>query len=63
MKILHTLKAGWLLLAMLAAVAVGEVIAWQISRAYDVRFAPALVAALCLGLVAFVVSLIYDGTD
>lgn len=61
MKFLHALKTGWLWISMLAAIGVGELVAWQISRAYDVRFAPALIAALCLGLVAFVAALIHDG--
>lgn len=61
MKHLHTLRTPWFVLAMVVAVTIGELVAWQISRAYHVRFAPALVAAICVGLVAFIVSLIYDG--
>lgn len=63
MKTFHTLKARWLLTAMLAAVVVGETIAWQISEALGIRFDPTAVAAVCVGAVAVVVAAIYDGRD
>jgi hypothetical protein len=63
MKILHTLKTSWLILAMIVAVVIGETVAWQVSRAFDLRFPAFAVGAVSVGLVAFIVSLIYDGTD
>jgi len=63
MKILHTLKPSWFILAAVAAIAVGEWIAWQIARAFDFRFSGFAVAAISVAILAFVVSLIYDGTD
>lgn len=60
---LHTLKTSWLIAAMVVAVAVGEALGWQISRAFDVRFPAVAVAALSVGLVAVVVSFLYDGSD
>ena len=63
MKMLHTLKTSWLIAAMVVAVAVGEALGWQISRAFDVRFPAVAVAALSVGLVAVVVSFLYDGSD
>lgn len=62
MKI-HTLKTPWLIAAMMVAVAIGETIAWQISRVYDVRFWSVGAAAVCVGLVAFAVSVLYDGHE
>jgi uncharacterized membrane-anchored protein len=63
MKTLHVLKARWLLLAMVAVTTLGEIIAWQATRSFGVRFAPAAVAAVCVGLTAAVVAWLYDGHD
>jgi len=63
MKKLHTLKVRWFLAAMVLAVTIGETIAWQVSRSFSVRFDPAAVGAICVGVVAVVVSAIYDGRD
>ena len=63
MKILHTLKTSWLLLAMIVSVAIGETLAWQLSRLFDLRYSAVAVAAVSIAFAAFVVSLIYDGTD
>jgi hypothetical protein len=63
MKHIHTLKARWLLLAMLLVTVLGETLVWQISRSFHLRFAPVPVAAICVGLTAVVVAWIYDGRD
>jgi len=63
MKMIHTLKMRWLLLAMLLAVVMGETIAWQISAMFDVRLDPVAVAAVCMGATAAFVALIYDGRE
>jgi len=63
MKTLHVLKARWLLLAMAAVTILGETIAWQATRSFGVRFAPAAIAAICVGLTAVVAAWLYDGHD
>ena len=63
MKKLKTLKTSWFLLAMIVAVVIGELIGKAVANAFAVRVPAVPVAALCVGLVAFTVSLIYDGTD
>ncbi len=63
LKTLHHLKARWLVLAMVLAVVLGEAIAWQLARSFGFRFAPVAVGAICVGLTASVVALIYDGCD
>ena len=63
MKMLHTLKARWLVLAMILTTVLGETIAWQISRTFGVRFDPVAVGAVCVGATAAIVAWIYDGRD
>ena len=63
MKHIHTLKARWLLLAMIATTVLGETVAWQISRSFGFRFSPVVVAAVCVGLTAAIVAALYDGRE
>jgi hypothetical protein len=63
MKTIHHLKTPWLILAMLAAVVVGEFATWYASRLLNVRFPPVAVGAVCVGLVAAVVAWCYDGNE
>lgn len=63
MKHIHTLKARWLLLAMLLTTVIGETVAWQISQSFHVRFNPVPVAAVCIGLTAAAIAFLYDGRD
>lgn len=63
MKMIHHLKARWLLAAMLIAVAGGEYVAWQVTRAFDWRFPSIAIAAVCIGAVAAAVALLYDGRE
>lgn len=63
MKHIHHLKTSWLLLAMIVAVVLGETVGWLITRALDVRFPVVAVAALCVGVVAASVSVLYDGDE
>lgn len=63
MKTIHHLKARWLLAAMLIAVAVGEYVAWAITKSMNWRFPSVAVAALCIGLVGAVVAWLYDGRE
>lgn len=63
MKATRNFKDSWFLIATVVAILVGETIAWEVSRRYGVRSNPLVVAVLCTGLVAAVVSVIYDGVD
>jgi uncharacterized membrane protein YjjB (DUF3815 family) len=61
-KIKH-LKARWLLTSMVLAVVAGELLASFIGTTFGVRVPAVPVAAFCIGLVAVITSLIYDGED
>lgn len=63
MKTLRTFKGSWFLLATVVAIIVGEVAAWEVSSHFGVRNNPLVVAFLCIGLVAGIVSVLYDGAD
>ncbi|MBI5767977.1 MAG: hypothetical protein HZA93_09280 [Verrucomicrobia bacterium] len=63
MKHIHTLKARWLLLAMLLVTVIGETLAWQLARTFHFRFNAVPIAAVCIGLTAAVVAFVYDGRD
>lgn len=63
MKLIKHLKARWLIAAMVVAILFGELIAWQISRSFGVRFVPVLAAAASVLAVAIFVSFSYDGTE
>ena len=63
MRMLHTLKTSWLVLAMVVAVAIGEAFAGQLSVIFGVRFSAVAVGAASIGVVALIVSLVYDGRD
>ena len=63
MKLIKHLKARWLAAAMVVGVLIGELIAWQISRSFGIRFEPVLAAAAAMLAVALFVSFNYDGSD
>ncbi len=63
MKHIHHLKASWLFAAMVAAVIVGEVLGNVVCRTWNLRCPSVAIAAVCIGLVAAVVSLLYDGRE
>jgi hypothetical protein len=63
MKTLRTFKDRWFLLAIVATIIVGEVIAWELSARFGLRNNPVLVAILCTGLVAAITAVLYDGAD
>jgi hypothetical protein len=63
MKTLRTFKDRWFLLAIVATIIVGEVIAWELSARFGLRNNPFLVAILCTGLVAAITAVLYDGAD
>ena len=60
MKTTHTFKGSWFGLAIVAAIVVGEVVAWQLSNGLDFRFNPITVAFGAAGLVAVVASMVCD---
>lgn len=63
MKKIKHLSGAWFVGTMLVAVVVTELLALQICRMFELRFSPVPIAAVSIGLVAVVVSLIYDGSE
>jgi hypothetical protein len=63
MKTLRTFKGSWFLLAIVAAIIVGEVLAWEISSFYGLQANPVTVGFLATGLVAAIAAVLYDGAD
>jgi hypothetical protein len=63
MKTLRTFKGSWFFLAIVVAIIVGEVVAWEISTIYGARANPVTVAFLAIGLVAAMAMVLYDGED
>lgn len=63
MKTLRTFKGSWFLLVTVVAIIVGEVVAWEVSSHFGVRNNPLVVAFLCMGLVAGIASVLYEGAD
>lgn len=63
MKTARTFKGSWFLAAIIASIAVCEVIAWKLSETYGWRLNPLTVAFVATGLVAMAASVIYEGTD
>lgn len=63
MKHIHHLTTGGLVAAMLIAVAIGETIAWYVTKTFDIRFPAVAVGAVCIGTVGAVVSWLYDGRE
>jgi len=51
------------MLAIAAAIVVGEVAAWEVTSAYGIRMNPLVVGFLCTGLVAAITSVLYEGID
>lgn len=60
---IHHLKARWLLAAMVVAVVIGELVASKAADMFGIRVPPVPVAAFCVGLVAAIVALLYDGRE
>lgn len=56
-------KDSWFFAAIVAAIIVGEIAAWEVARHFGLRSNPLVVAFLSVGLVAAVVSGLYDGVD
>lgn len=63
MKTIRTFKGSWFGFAIIAAIVVGEFVAWELSKLYGLRASPLTVAFLAMGLVAVGVSILYHDTD
>lgn len=63
MKATRKFKSSWFTLALVAAIIVGEVAAWEIANAYGFRAHPLVVAFLCIGLVTAITSVLYENVD
>ena len=63
MKTIRTFKGSWFGFAIVAAIVVGEFVAWEVSRVYGLRANPLTVAFLAMGLVAVGVSILYHDAD
>lgn len=63
MKTARTFKGSWFVSALVVAIVVGEIVAWEVSSNLGLRNNPVVVAFVCAGLVAAIVSVLYDGAD
>ncbi len=63
MKTTRTFKGSWFIFAMIVAIAVGELIAWQASQFFGFRLHPITVAFVSIGLVQVAATLWYDDAD
>ncbi len=63
MKKLKHLRASWYFSSMAAAVVVGLMLGNLVEKSFGLHVPMVPLAALCIGAVALVVSLIYDGND
>ncbi|WP_414664782.1 hypothetical protein [Horticoccus sp. 23ND18S-11] len=63
MKTTRRFRPSWFMLAIAAAIVVGEVAAWEFTSAYGIRMNPLVVGFLCIGLVAAITSVLYEGID
>lgn len=63
MKTARKFKGSWFAFAIVAAILVGEVVAWEISTHFGIRNNPLVIAFLSAGLVAAIASVLYEGAD
>ena len=63
MKTTRTFKGTWFLFAMVVAILIGEIVAWEASIRLGIRNNPLDVAFLCMGLVAAIASVLYEGAE
>ena len=63
MKKSRTFRESWFLLAIAATVLVGELVAWEVATHFGLRNNPLVVAFFCVGLVAAITSVLYEGID
>jgi hypothetical protein len=63
MKTTRTFKGSWFLSAIVVAILIGEIVAWEVSSRLGIRNNPLVVAFLAMGLVAAIASVLYEGAD
>lgn len=63
MKTTRTFKGSWFIFAMIVAIALGELIAWQVSKFFGFQLHAVTVAFLSVGVVQIVALLLYDDAD
>ena len=64
MKTSHRVFRGsWFLVALVATILIGEIVAWEVSSHFGLRNNPLVVAFVCAGLVGAIASVLYDGAD
>lgn len=63
MKATRKFKNSWFLAAIVVTIVIGEAVAWEVSSRFGLRSNPLVVAFLCIGLVAAMVSVLYEGVD
>lgn len=63
MKATRRFKNSWFLIAIVVTIVIGEVVAWTISNHLGIRNNPLVVAFLCTGLIAGMVSVLYENVD
>jgi hypothetical protein len=56
----HKFKGSWFVVAMIAAIVIGELVALKLSAAFDFHVNPVTVAFASAGLVALVASVVFD---
>ena len=63
MKRFKTLKTSWFMSSLIVAVIGGEILRRMVIESFALRVPALPVAALCVGGMAFAISLLYDGND
>lgn len=63
MKTARKFKDSWFYTAVVVAIVLGELVAWFVSENFGLRNNPLVVGILCIGLVAAMTSVLYDGRD
>ena len=63
MKTARTFKGSWFLFAIVVAILIGEIAAWEVSSRFGIRNNPLVVAFLSMGLVAAMASVLFEGAD
>lgn len=60
MKTIQTFRASWFYFAIIAAIAFGPLLAATLSSAFDVRLNPVTMSFALAGLVAVVISILFE---
>ena len=63
MKATRKFKNSWFLTAIVVAIFAGQIVAWEVSSRFGVRNNPLVVAFLSTGVVAVIVSVLYQDVD